>query len=97
MLQFLVYSQGCAIINPKEILSISSHVPFPLPTPQLPPQTLAATNPPSVPVDLSILDISRNLNHTLCGFLYDFFHSVQFSRFIYVVVCVWYLIIFTCE
>lgn len=37
--QFLVYSQSCAIITPKETLSISSHVPFPFSAPHRPPDS----------------------------------------------------------
>lgn len=68
--QFLVYSQSCAIITPKETLSISSHVLFPSLHPR--PPTLAATNPPSVPADLSILDISCNLNPYTMAFCMTF-------------------------
>ena len=40
---------------------------------------MATTNPPSVPTDLSLLDISYKWNHTICGLVSGFFYSA--SRF----------------
>ena len=70
MLQcFLVYSELCnhhlylILITPRRSsIPMSRHTPIPCPSP-------TTTNPLSVSVDLPVLDVSHQWNHTLCVLL----------------------------
>ena len=71
---------------------ISSHSPWPLFV-----QPLATTNLSSITVDLSILDISRQLTHTTRSLMCLVSFTSMFSGSIHVVACVRTLLLFVAE
>lgn len=73
-------------LSNKEIFITPKENPIPVISHSTPPQSLAASNPLSVSIDLAILDISYRWNYTACDLC--FLSLSMLSRFSQVVACI---------
>ena len=79
---FLVHYQGCATSPSVQF----QNIPSPRKQPRPLPQPLTTTNPLSV--DLPVLDVSHQRNHTLCVRVWLLSRSIVFARSVHVVASV---------